>query len=111
MVDKKIINKKIVSKPKKSALDLDREITRKGMEWSSPEMERRQKRTARALEEEKKISKENASSLTRGLKGFLVGSSAMDAQDAKERNERARVRNNKEKEDEKAIKEMLRKRR
>ncbi len=77
----------------------DRDITeKKSGEWSSPEMERRQKRMAQDEKEEKSISNKNSNSLSRGLKGFVVGANAMNAKDAEERNKREAVRNKRESE-------------
>lgn len=61
-------------------------------------MERRQKRMAQDAKEEDSISKKNSTSLSRGLKGFLVGSNAMDAEASEERNKRDAIRNKRESE-------------
>lgn len=108
---KSVMSKKVSKPSNKTALELDKEITKKGKEFSSPEMLRSQARRKKSQEEEAIITKKNSNSLLHGLKGLAIGSNRMGAQEAQERNEREGVRNAKAKEEEKSIKEMLRKRR
>ena len=102
------MSKLTTKKPKKSAIELDDEISEEGMGFTSPRMKRSQSRAKKAAKEEKVITEKKSKSLARGVKGYVMGSNYMDAKDLEERAEREKKRNIQNKAEEAGIRGSLR---